>query len=463
VRRALPLLVVGALVSGCAYYNAMYNARRLTDQAEKAEQEGRNFDASTLWGQVTVKAETVIARHPDSKYAPEAYALMGRAHARLGNCTRARPALESALASALDSAMALDAEVWLARCYAALDQHQDAIARYEQIIARGGADHQRTARAGLVRSLRASGRADDAVRIVTEHPDISAVDRLSALAAAGRAPEVLRLADSLVAARDSTVPWDSVITWLAARDRPAASLLVDRADSAPGATPAVRANRILADAARFADDPDRARRRLERIRDQKEAPEAAAAARLELIRLDMRAAASREELEPVLQALGREAAESPLGSQAEMMQRAIELVTSAVDSSPAGAPEGDMRTFLAAEAARDRLLAPRLAESLFRRVAAGWPGSPYAPKALLAAAQVAGDTVLLTEVGMRYPSSPYVLAIGDTAMASLRALEDSLGAFADSLRVRPATPATTRPPGARPGPVRAGTPTGPER
>lgn len=464
MKRLAAILAGAALVSGCAYYNAMYNARRLSDAAVKAEAEGRRFDASTLWGQVTVKAETVIARHPDSKYAPEAYALMGKAHARLGNCTRARPALESALAAALDSTLALDAELWLAGCYADLGLHQDAIARYERLIAVGGPDLTQSARAGLVRSLRAAGRADEAVAIIDASPGLPALERLSALAVAGRGPAVLALADSLIAAGDSAVPWDSVIGWLAARDRLAASELVDRADSAPGVTPAMRANRLLADGARFADDPVRARARFALVRDGTDAPDAAAAARLELIRLEMRSVTTRAELDPILAALAREVAESPLGPQAQMLQRSIEQVTSAVDSSPAGSPAGDMRIFLAAEAARDRLVAPQLAASLFRTVAAGWPESPYAPKALLAAAFLAGDSLLAAEAESRYPASPYVLAVGDTALASLRALEDSLGAFADSMRVRPPAPVTApRPAGARPGPARTGTPTGPVR
>ncbi len=466
MKRLMPILVGAALVSSCAYYNAMYNARRLSDAAEKAESEGRRFDASTLWGQVTVKAETVIARHPDSKYAPEAYALMGRAHARLGNCTRARPALESALAAPLDSALALDAELWLAGCHADLGQQPEAIARYERLIAIGGPELQRAARAGLVRSLRIAGRTDDAARIVDAHPDFPAIERLSTLAAAGRGPAVLALADSLIAAGDSTVSWDSVIGWLAARDRLAASELVDRADSVPGTTPAMLANRLLADAARFSDDLPRARARLEQVRDQTAAPDAAATARLELIRLDMRSTASREQLDLILQALAKEVAESPLGPQAQIMLRSIEQVAFAVDSSAPGSPAGDMRVFLAAEAARDRLAAPRLAASLFRSIAAGWPDSPYAPKALLAAAVLAGDTLLAAEAESRYPTSPYVLAVGETAVASLRALEDSLGAFADSIRIRPPAPAPVtapRPAGARPGPARTGTPTGPVR
>ena len=56
-------LVVG-LLSGCVYYNGMYNANRLARSARKAEREGRTFDANNLWGQVATKAESVVVRHP---------------------------------------------------------------------------------------------------------------------------------------------------------------------------------------------------------------------------------------------------------------------------------------------------------------------------------------------------------------------------------------------------------------
>ena len=84
------LLAAALLLAGCAY-NGMYHARRLSGDAEKAERDGRTIDANAFWGQVTVKAETLLARYPDSKYSTEARLLLGRAHAHLNDCTAARP------------------------------------------------------------------------------------------------------------------------------------------------------------------------------------------------------------------------------------------------------------------------------------------------------------------------------------------------------------------------------------
>ena len=55
----------------------MYNANRLANSARKAEREGRTFEANSLWGQVATKAESVVVRHPKSKYAEEATILRG--------------------------------------------------------------------------------------------------------------------------------------------------------------------------------------------------------------------------------------------------------------------------------------------------------------------------------------------------------------------------------------------------
>ncbi|MEE8268024.1 MAG: hypothetical protein V3R97_03855, partial [Gemmatimonadales bacterium] len=59
-------LVAGLLVlaTGCVYYNGMYNANRLANKAEKAERDGRSFDAQSYWAQAEVKADSVISRHP---------------------------------------------------------------------------------------------------------------------------------------------------------------------------------------------------------------------------------------------------------------------------------------------------------------------------------------------------------------------------------------------------------------
>ena len=77
-------LVAGAwLLGGCVYYNGMYNTNRLAKSAWKAERDGRVFEASNLWGQVITRADSLVMRHPRSKYAAEANVLRGLALARL--------------------------------------------------------------------------------------------------------------------------------------------------------------------------------------------------------------------------------------------------------------------------------------------------------------------------------------------------------------------------------------------
>ena len=80
----LALLAV-TLLAGCIY-NGMYNTNRLAKSARKAERDGRVFEASNLWGQVITRAESLVVRHPRSKYADQANVLRGLALARLGQC-----------------------------------------------------------------------------------------------------------------------------------------------------------------------------------------------------------------------------------------------------------------------------------------------------------------------------------------------------------------------------------------
>src|SRR5918992_4911678 len=104
-------LVVG-LLSGCVYYNGMYNANRLAKSARKAEREGRTLDATNFWGQVATKAESVVVRHPRSKYAEEAMILRGLALAHLGQCDQALAPLGRVAVAKLDADLRED--VWLA-------------------------------------------------------------------------------------------------------------------------------------------------------------------------------------------------------------------------------------------------------------------------------------------------------------------------------------------------------------
>ncbi|HSM17086.1 MAG TPA: hypothetical protein VK845_08855 [Gemmatimonadales bacterium] len=110
---ALTLLMAGA---GCAYYNGMYNANRLAREAEKAEREGRAFQSDGLWAQAAVRAESVLVRHPGSKWADDAMLLRGKAYKKRNDCPSAIPSLQDAIFSSRDSALVTDAALLLGDC-----------------------------------------------------------------------------------------------------------------------------------------------------------------------------------------------------------------------------------------------------------------------------------------------------------------------------------------------------------
>src|SRR5262245_48267090 len=94
----------------------MYNTKRLAGRARRAEREGRTFDAASLWGQVGVKAESVLAQHPNSKWADEARLLQGTSYIKLRNCTQGVVPLEQVLARSSNPALTEEAASLLGGC-----------------------------------------------------------------------------------------------------------------------------------------------------------------------------------------------------------------------------------------------------------------------------------------------------------------------------------------------------------
>ena len=255
------------LLGGCVYYNGMYNAKRLAGSARKAERDGRTFEANNLWGQVITRADTLIARHPDSKYVDQALVLKGVALARLNQCESAVAPLGRAALLRADDEIAEDATLALGRChlvlgnaavaepmFARLAESRDPTRRREAILLRG-------------RALRLTGRAGEAVPILERSTDPRAAEeRLLALAGARKREEALALADSLLALQDSTARWDTMVVAVGREDAQVASALVDRLQSRPGVTEPVRARLLLDDGERLARvDSARATARLRQV------------------------------------------------------------------------------------------------------------------------------------------------------------------------------------------------------
>lgn len=430
MRRALVLPFV--LLTGCVYYNAMYNARKFSHDAEKAEREGRTIDANTAWGQVTVKAETLLARHPTSKYVPEAQVLMGRAFAELGDCVSARAPLETGLAVLADSSLRRAGQLALARCYERLDQPARAATLLQALYADAPDSGRRELRAELVRALRLAGRYDAGLAVVASSPDELGGERMALLAGAGRMAEAEALADSLAIRSDTAAPWDSAAALAGRADPEAGRRIVDAMLRLPGTRPSTRAEWLLADARRLSQtDTSAALERYRQVDTLKASSDLLARAQFEQVVLRLAHAQTPAELDSQAAALQRLSDDSPLAFDARVLLATVHRIIGVRDSVSSDTPSGDLRFFLAAEAARDSLHAPALAEWMFRRMADVWPSSPYAAKALLAVRLLApADSSLRIRIDSAYAESPYVLALRGEDPPALRSLEDSLGAFA---------------------------------
>jgi hypothetical protein len=157
-----------------------------------------------------------------------------------------------------------------------------------------------------------------------------------------------------------------------------------------------------------------------------------------LIRADLRRVDRPEDLRPVSAALPPVAKQYPsVAGEANQLGATLDRVSRTLASVTPDSAQGDLRLFLAAEAARDSIGAPRLAARIWQQIVEQWPLSPYAPKALLAAEQLdstRGDSARML-LESRYSDSPYLAAIRGEADSAYKHLEDSLGSYAAALAV----------------------------
>ena len=456
--RGLRLVRLAGLVvlGGCVYYNGMYNTNRLVKSARKAEREGRPFEAQGYWGQVITRADSLVLRHPRSKYADQATVLRGLALARLNQCQEAVGPLGRLTLVELSSDIREEASLALGRCQLQQGDAGSADLAFERVLNSTNPARRHEARFRHARALRMNGQYEEALTLLRENPDPRArEDFLLALTGAGHTGEALAFADSVLALNDSVFAWDSVVAVVGGQDTRAASSLVSRLENDPRATPEIRARRLYDDGVRLAEvDSGAALARFQQAARITGDPEGADRARLRLLRASLSSTRSIQELAASRDSLAALAKQpSSAGLEAAALQVAVAQLAQLEDSARQGVPQGDLRLFLGAESARDSIHAPLLAAGLFRRLADEWPASPYAPKALLAAQRLdpADPDGLHGRLDSLYHDSPYLAVMRGEEAPGYRELEDSLQSFAAARPVLGPRPGPGVRRGARPG------------
>jgi len=416
------------------YYNGMYNANRLANRARKAEREGQTFAAQGYWAQAEVRADTVIARYPNSKWADDAQLIRAEAMISRGDCDGAVPALEQATLSQDSPKVVEQAQIRLGRCRMQEGNLDAADRSYVALLDSPDTTLRRAAQFEHAKILRLRGEYQAALDALEGLQGRSVdAERATCYAALGEVREARPLLEQALAEKDTSLAWGVALAGIGRVDTVMASELTTAVVAMPGFPGERRDQLLVADGLRLMNgDPDAGRARLLQASQARPLTNAGLSARLLLISLTLAKADTLAALEVVrpevteLRDLG-----GPSAITALNYQKVLDRARGYLDSVPPGAPQGDLATFVLAESVRDVLSAPRVAAQLFGAIPAFWPASPYAPKALLALAALRPDELeaIRDTLWARYSDSPYLQLVAGDLTPAVVALEDSLKAY----------------------------------
>lgn len=425
MRSRLGVLVL--LASGCAYYNGLYNANRLAREAERAERQGRTGEARSLWSQAAVKAESVVSRHPTSKYRDDALLLQGRALERTGSCIQAVEPLRMAADSSPDAALRVEARLLLGACRLQLREPDSAISAVAPVVASGSPAERSEAFLLRGRAMLLLGRDAEALdELAASATREAAFYQAIALTHLGRVDEAVDVLAAIPADPYDEGRWLPTLDTVGAERPGQIGTVVDALADAPERRTGERLRLWLQDGRRRLTDGDTlpAERRFVQVRAL--APDSAEgrAARAYLAVFAAVRAASWSQVSLVLDSLNaalRQGGDAVRvgGMYSTVLARAYEGLD----------PDGSaLGLFLAAEDVRDSVGNPVLAASLFEQLGELHGGSVLAPKALLALAALrpADADSLVGVMRARYPESPYTLLLAGLGGEAYEALEDSL-------------------------------------
>jgi len=433
--------VVVTFLSGCIYYNSIYNAERLLREGDAFHRSGRDSLAAERFREVVRKASGGYREAPEGEWAGQALLLIGTAHLRLGELRAARAALEQVPARAEPgSEAAVRAQLFLG---AALVESGD-VEGAMPLLDRAVEDLERAdvlAEAHLWRG-RARLRAGDALRGWRDLEAAADLDPAVGLSAElemirsgialGEPVRVRAGVSGLLALPEGGDVVDTLTAMVARAsfrwgEVYGVSLLcgLDSTSWAPGPRSRLRLTR--SELLFAAGDTTSANADLRRVASGRGA--AAVTARVRLARRQLSEAADLEDARSALSVLlpaSRSGDAAGLIADVEEIQELAELGL-----------DDPMAWFAAAEAARDRLGAGPLARGFFLAYADAVPSDPWVPKALLAALGLTEDADGQAWLRGRLEgraTSPYVLAARGNPAPGLEELEEELARRLQELR-----------------------------
>ena len=418
-RRSTFVLALVLAVSGCGYFNSLYNARRQFSDAERAAATGQESQARQGYAGAIQKAASSYRKYPRGRWSDDALYLIARARFELGEYPAARAAATELLNITSDMNMRGDAHAILGASALQMKDEEIAIAHLDSAMV--GASDVMRGRVHLwrARAYRATGEPArawaDLDAVPANDPSYVAVqlDRIafgieqrdSARTAAAFATllnhrDARRNIDTI-----SDLALHAVSHFGAATTRNLLNApLPDWLASARDSLALVRAELALR-----AGDTVAATTELTQLASRSSVL-VANAARVKLARSRMPTATSLEDLREI-RTLLLPAVSDPSVPPLLHNLKIIEALVEKAQSS--GQP---LALFAAAEIARDDLAAGPLARRLFVTFVDMAPNTPWSAKALLAALAIAPDAADADSLRARlttYHSSPYAQALQD--------------------------------------------------
>ena len=399
--------------TSCAYFNGVYNARQAEKRGDSMLRKGREAEASSHFATVAEKAETVLVRHGDSKWADEARYLAGRGWAHAGQCARAVPHLEYALANdPLSAEQREEATLALGICRVEESRFADAESLLTSVME--SRDRWRSSQGAIwaARSALRRGATEDALGY------LSAAGASVAeweLIAAFVTQQNLARAESLLTRRAEEGDYrPELLTilprmWQAGRHDGVARTVDIYGASRLRPGQQARLHLAYGDLLRQAGADSAAQAHFEATlrlsRDSLPGRQAA----VRLTALAIRDLATLTDVENAIARTAEFATQDPIQARLQQNLLFVNILLNRTDYTGAS-------LFLAGEIARDSLDARALAHEIFMRVPNTYGNSPVAPKSLLAAAAVRSDSseAYLARLREQYPNSLYTLSLDGT-------------------------------------------------
>lgn len=435
---------MAAALPACAYFNALYNAQREFEEAERLAERGESGSADQAYLRSAQKAAKSFEQDPGGRWADDALYLLGRAHFHRGSYPEARATLARLLTLTDDADVRAGARTHLGAAelrlgnLAAAREHLAAVlsaddlgddTRARALLWRGrlhfAAGDVDAAWADLADAVRAGGGAERAARmeavrtaVLSGHPEraeAAAADLVSAGYADLLADSMFALADTAVALWGADLA-GALLTPLDAAEWPddrRAGLYLTRADLAAAAGDTARALAHAREAAARGTGANAIR------------------ARLRLARWTLATSADVDDLRQVRAALLPALADDA----ARDLVRLVEIVGILVETGLGS--NQPLALFTAGEVARDELRAPGIARAIFLGQAERGPSLPWAMKAALAAGQLNPTPAERTRIEALIAGAtddPYVTAARGRPSARYGELETQLGRMVTGLR-----------------------------